>query len=52
MKQEVIKIKSISQLHETFGFGKPTHPLISIIDVSQWEIPEKYVGVKYTSELS
>ena len=51
MKQAVNKIRSISQLHETFGFAKPTHPLISIIDVSQWEIPEKFVGVKYTSEL-
>lgn len=51
MKSEVVKIKSISELHETFGFRKPTHPLISIIDVSQWEIPERYVGVKYTSDL-
>lgn len=51
MKREVVKIRSISHLHEVFGFNKPTHPLISIIDVSQWEIPEKYVGVKYSSEL-
>ncbi|MBO9566778.1 MAG: AraC family transcriptional regulator, partial [Niastella sp.] len=51
MGQEIIKIRSISQLHETFGFDKPTHPLISIIDVSEWEIAEQYVGVKYTSEL-
>ncbi|MRX41531.1 helix-turn-helix domain-containing protein [Flavobacterium sp. LC2016-23] len=51
MHQEIQNIKSISQLHEVFGFEKPTHPMISIIDVSKWEIPEKYVGVKYTSEL-
>lgn len=51
MKTGVVKIKSISQLHEIFGFPRPTHPLISIIDVSQWAIPETYVGVKYTSEL-
>lgn len=51
MKSEVIKIKSISLLHEIFEFDKPTHPLISIIDVSRWEISEKYVGVKYTSDL-
>lgn len=30
------------------GFGKPTHPLISLIDVSEWEIPESMVGVKGT----
>lgn len=51
MKQEIINIKSISQLHQIFGFEKPTHPLISIVDVSKWEIPEKFVDVKYTSEL-
>jgi AraC-like DNA-binding protein len=51
MKQEIINVKSISQLHEIFGFGKPIHPLISIIDVSKWEIPEEFIGVKYTSEL-
>jgi AraC-like DNA-binding protein len=51
MKQDINNIKSISQLHEIFGFVKPTHPLISIIDVSKWEIPEQFVGVKFTSEL-
>jgi AraC-like DNA-binding protein len=51
MKQDIKNIKSISHLHEIFGFDKPTHPLISIIDVSKWEIPNHYVGVKYTSNL-
>jgi AraC-like DNA-binding protein len=45
------KISSISQLHEMFGFDKPTHPLISLIDVSKWEVPEHFVGVKYSSSL-
>lgn len=51
MKQDINSVKSISQLHEIFGFSKPTHPLISIIDVSKWEIPEQFIGVKFTSEL-
>jgi AraC-like DNA-binding protein len=51
MHQDIQNIRSISQLHQVFAFDKPTHPLISIIDVSKWEIPEKYIGVKYTSEL-
>lgn len=51
MKQDINNITSISQLHETFGFDKPTHPLIGIIDVSKWEIPEQFIGVKFTSEL-
>ena len=39
MKDEIIQLKSIGQLHELCGFEKPKHPLVSIIDVSQWEIP-------------
>ena len=30
---------------------KPTHPLISIVDVSQWEIPEQWIGFKSTTAL-
>ncbi len=51
MKDEIIQLKSISQLHELSGFEKPKHPLVSIIDVSQWEIPEAYVGLKTVSSL-
>jgi AraC-like DNA-binding protein len=51
MKTDIKNIASISQLHDIFGFDKPTHPLISIIDVSKWQIPEQFVGVKYTSNL-
>lgn len=42
-------ISSIGELHKICGFEKPTHPLISIIDVSQWEITEEMVGVKTTT---
>lgn len=31
----IIKIESISQLHELIGYEKPKHPLISIIDYSK-----------------
>jgi len=51
MNQEIQHIKSISQFHEIFGFDKPTNPLISILDVSQWEIPDTFVGIKSTSDL-
>ena len=33
------------------GLPKPTHPLISIVDVSQWEIPEQWIGFKSTTDL-
>jgi len=32
---KVIKIESISQLHELIGYEKPKHPLISLIDYSK-----------------
>lgn len=51
MAAEIPHIKSISHLHEMYGLDKPTHPLISIIDVSQWEIPETWVGFKATTAL-
>jgi len=51
MKEDIQNIQSISQLHSIFGFNKPTHPLISIIDVSKWEIPAHFIGVKYTTDL-
>ncbi len=46
MKDDILHIDSISQLMEVGGLGAPTHPLISVVDVSQWEIPEAYVHVK------
>ncbi|NPV51637.1 MAG: AraC family transcriptional regulator [Candidatus Methanofastidiosum sp.] len=51
MSDDIFHIKSISHLHELIGFDKPTHPLISIIYVSQLEIPEEQIGVKLTSSL-
>jgi len=48
---DIIRIKSITQLHQLLGFEKPTHPLISIIDVSKWEIGKEWVGVKATCDL-
>lgn len=51
MKDEVFHIKSISHLHELIGFDKPTHPLISIVDVSQLETKQEQVGLRFTSSL-
>lgn len=51
MNNDIHHIKSISQLHEMQGLLKPTHPLISIIDVSKWEITEDWIGLKSTTDL-
>ena len=47
----MIHHKTISQLTERMGLGKPAHPLITIIDVSKLAYDEEYVGVKITSEM-
>jgi AraC-like DNA-binding protein len=39
MSNEILRIKTITQLHEFLGFEKPRHPLISVIDVNQ--LPSK-----------
>jgi len=46
MSEEILKIKSISQLHEKLGFDKPKHPLISIIDASKIVVPEESIETK------
>jgi YesN/AraC family two-component response regulator len=51
MSEDIFHIKSIRHLHELIGFDKPTHPLISIIDVSRLETPEEQVGIKLTTSL-
>src|SRR5690606_3337658 len=51
VKEEIIRIRSISQLCELSGFGKPSHPLIYVVDVSQWVIGKEMVGKKFVSDL-
>ncbi|MGO4288662.1 helix-turn-helix domain-containing protein [Chitinophaga sp. RAB17] len=49
--EEIIRVKSISQLHELMGAEKPAHPLISILDMAALDLGKKWVGIKVTSDL-
>lgn len=49
MAEDIIKIKTITQLHEMLGYEKPKHPLVSVIDVSKLKITEDLVNVKMTT---
>lgn len=51
MDKQIIHIKSIHQLIDSSGFGKPTHPLIAIIDTSDITFSEEMLGLKITSDL-
>ncbi len=50
MQKKTIQQKSISQIHEYMGFEKPTHPLITIIDLSKLEYGEDIIGLKISSD--
>lgn len=51
MPQDILHIKSVSQLHELAGFEKPRHPLITVIDVAKFVIPKEMVGIKVRNDL-
>ncbi|MCI5055819.1 MAG: helix-turn-helix domain-containing protein [Flavobacteriales bacterium] len=50
MKEEIIRIESISQLHKMIGYEEPEHPLISVIEVSKLTQPNQFLNVKMTSD--
>ena len=51
MTEEIVRIKSISELHDALGFEKPKHPLISVIDVSSLKITKEMLNVKTAANL-
>jgi AraC-like DNA-binding protein len=51
MSGEILKIKSISQLHSMLSFEKPKHPLISVIDVSKLKITSEMINIKVAANL-
>jgi AraC family transcriptional regulator, transcriptional activator of pobA len=46
----IVKIKSISQLHEMIGYDKPKHPLITIIDYSKIKQNPEHYDVKIVAD--
>ena len=46
MSSELMKIKSISELHRLSGLKKPKHPLISLIDASKIQVTENEINAK------
>lgn len=51
MAKKIHRNQSISELHEHLGYPKPKHPLISMLDTSQLEVPESAIGSRTTSDL-
>lgn len=51
MPDSIFKTKSVNEIHESLGLGKPAHPLITIIDMSKLTCEEERVGSRITSDL-
>ena len=49
--ESITKVNSIEEIHEIFNLGKPKHPLITVINISDIEIPQEMVGVKVVTNL-
>jgi YesN/AraC family two-component response regulator len=48
MKNEILHIESISRLADAFQLERPTHPLISLMDVSNWQYDKEWINKKIT----
>lgn len=46
MAEQIFRITSISQLHTMLQLDSPKHPLISLIDTADLQVPEQNVGTK------
>ena len=51
MKEQTIHSKSIHDILAVMGMGKPTHPLITVIDTAKLAYGEETVGKRFTSDL-
>jgi AraC-like DNA-binding protein len=50
MSNDIIQIKTITQLHELIGGAKPKHPLISIIDYAKVEMPTENFHQRFSMD--
>ena len=46
MAENIVRIRSISQLHAALGLPKPKHPLVSLFDVSKIFVSQEAVNTK------
>ncbi len=51
MSEDIIKINSITELHQMFDLEKPKHPLISVVDISKMKMNEEWLNVKIVANL-
>ena len=47
MKTKIIELHSISEAHKVWGYDKPLHPLISLVDLTKIKSQNSASGVSY-----
>ena len=47
MQQRYIDVETISEIHELWGCGKPTHPLVTVIDLAKYQFRGDRNGLVY-----
>lgn len=48
--EEIIRIKSITTMHQMLDIQPPQHPLVSVVDVSKLKITEEMIGVRVSAD--
>lgn len=51
MNNNIFRSKSIAELLKGMGLGKPTHPLIAIIDSAKLSYGEELIGMRFSSDM-
>lgn len=51
MTHEIIRIKSIAELHQRLGLGKPLHPLISLVNLEEMNLQPRPKNQKVVTDL-
>lgn len=51
MSEQIFHSRSITEIRLVFGLGKPTHPLITILDTQKLAYGEETVGKRFSSDL-
>jgi len=51
MKNNIIRSKSIAELHKGMVMEKPAHPLITIVDTANLSYGEEIIGMRFSSDM-
>lgn len=51
MENQVIQIKTISELHQAFGLAKPKHPLVSVVRHSDLKLENDYTNQRFSFDM-